>query len=422
MASSPSDSCSLSHTAICKIRRSSAALKFSFVCGEENTGASLAFLRHEMPRTRARRGSLPALPPDPEQSALLIGLRYVRCGGPGFERRRAGKGFVYLDLQGKAIRDRETLRRIRSLALPPAWEQVWISPLPNGHLQATGVDARGRRQYRYHAQYRLIRNHTKFNRMLDFAKALPAIRARVESDLKQPSLTREKVVATVVALLERTLIRVGNEEYARENSSFGLTTLRDRHVRINGASVRFHFRGKSGQMHEITLEDRRLARIIRECRDIPGFELFQYFDEFGEVHAIDSGDVNGYLREITQEDFTAKDFRTWAGTVQTALTLAAMGRAETQTEAKRNIVQAIKETAERLGNRPATSRNYYVHPAVIEAYADGSLFDYVKEPEAGSEAQYQPGARSLHPEEASVVELIRAKSAALIEGLPLRAA
>jgi len=374
-----------------------------------------------MPRRR-RRDSLPSLPLDPEQSAILIGLRYIRCGGPGFERRRAGKGFVYVDLEGKAIRDRDTLRRIRSLALPPAWERVWISPLANGHLQATGVDARGRRQYRYHPQYRLIRNHTKFHRMLDFAKALPAIRARVESDLQQRSLTREKVVATVVALLERTLIRVGNEEYAKENSSFGLTTLRDRHVRFEGGSVRFHFRGKSGQMHEITLEDKRLARIVRECRDLPGYELFQYPDEFGEIHSVDSSDVNGYLREITKDDFTAKDFRTWAGTVQTALTLAAIGRAETPTEAKRNIVQAIKETAGRLGNRPATCRNYYVHPVVIEAYADGSLFEYVKEPEAASEAQYQPGARSLHPEEASVVELIRAKSAALMEALPVRAA
>lgn len=375
-----------------------------------------------MARKRASRGRIPSLPQDPEQSALLIGLRYVRCGGPGFERRRAGKGFVYLDLEGKPIRDRETLRRIRSLVLPPAWEQVWISPLPNGHLQATGVDAKGRRQYRYHPQYRLIRNHTKFNRMLDFAKALPGIRARVESDLKRASLTREKVVATVVALLERTLIRVGNEEYVRENSSFGLTTLRDRHVKIEGGAVRFHFRGKSGQMHEITLEDKRLARIVRECRDLPGYELFQYVDDFGEIHSIDSADVNGYLREITEDDFTAKDFRTWAGTVQTALTLAAMGRAETEAQAKRNVVQAIKETAERLGNRPATCRNYYVHPAVMEAYTDGSLFDYVKEPETASEAEYQPGARNLHPEEASVVELIRAKSAALMEALPLQAA
>jgi DNA topoisomerase-1 len=375
-----------------------------------------------MPRTRAKAASPPSLPRDPEQSALLIGLRYVTCGGPGFERRRAGKGFAYLDLAGKAIRDRETLRRIRSLVLPPAWEQVWICPLATGHLQATGVDARGRRQYRYHPQYRMIRNHTKFSHMLDFAKALPPIRARVENDLKLSALGREKVIATVVALLERTLIRVGNEEYAKENSSFGLTTLRDRHVRIEGSAVRFHFRGKSGQMHEISLEDRRLARIVRDCRDLPGYELFQYKDDFGEIHSVDSADVNAYLREITGEDFTAKDFRTWAGTVQTALTLAAMGKAETQSEAKRNMVQAIRETAARLGNRPATCRNYYVHPVVLEAYTDGSLFDFVKEPEVASEAQYQPGVRGLHPEEASVVALIRAKSAALMEALPLRAA
>ena len=375
-----------------------------------------------MPRTRAKAVSPRLLPKDPKESALLIGLRYVSCSAPGFERRRSGKGFAYLDLSGKPIRDRDILRRIRSLALPPAWEQVWICPAANGHLQATGVDAKGRRQYRYHPQYRLIRNHTKFNRMLDFAKALPSIRSQVERDLAKPGLSREKVVATVVALLERTLIRVGNEEYVKENSSFGLTTLRDRHVRIDGSTLRFHFRGKSAQMHEITLEDKRLARIVRDCRDLPGYELFQYQDDFGEIHSVDSADVNGYLREITGDDFTAKDFRTWAGTVQTALTLAATGPFETQAEAKRNIVQAIKDTAARLGNRPATCRNYYVHPAVLESYADKTLFEFVKEPESESEAQYSPGARELHPEEKCVVDLIRVKSAALMEALPLRAA
>ncbi len=373
-----------------------------------------------MPRSRASK-SLP-LPKDPKESALLIGLRYVSCSSPGIERRRAGKGFVYLDVDGKPIRDRDTLRRIRSLALPPAWDRVWICPAATGHLQATGIDARGRRQYRYHAQYRLIRNHTKFHRMLDFAKALPAIRARVEQDLKVPGLPREKVVATVVALLERTLIRVGNEEYVKENASFGLTTLRDRHVRIEGGTVRFHFRGKSGQMHEISLEDKRLARIVRECRDLPGFELFQYLDDFGETHSVDSADVNGYIREISGEDFTAKDFRTWSGTVQTALTLASIGPAKSETEAKRNIVQAIKEAAERLGNRPATCRNYYVHPVVLESYADGSLFYFVREPTDTPEAHDTAHTRELHPEEHCVVELIRSKSTALLKALPLRAA
>lgn len=383
-----------------------------------------------MARTPAKAAPALELPQDPRESALLVGLRYITCGGPGFERRRAGKGFAYLDLDGKPIRDRETLRRIRSLALPPAWEHVWICPLENGHLQATGVDAKGRRQYRYHPRYRLIRNHTKFHRMLDFAKALPVIRARVEKDLRLPGLTREKVIATVVALLERTLIRVGNEEYAKENSSFGLTTLRDRHVRIEGSEVRFHFRGKSGQMHEITLADRRLARIVRECRDLPGFELFQYRDDFGEIHSVDSADVNGYLREITArelkaenfraEEFTAKDFRTWSGTVQTALTLAALGPPRNDAEAKHNIVQAIKDTAARLGNRPATCRNYYVHPVVLESYADGSLFDFVREPGAdAARARQSSHAPELHPEERCVVELIRTKSAT---ALPLRAA
>jgi DNA topoisomerase-1 len=322
----------------------------------------------------------PRLPKDPKQSALIAGLRYVTCSSRGIQRKKAGKGFFYVDPDGKVVRDKDVLRRIRSLVIPPAWRGVWICPQANGHLQAIGIDARGRRQYRYHPQYRLIRNQTKFHQ-IDFSQALPAIRKRVEDDLSLPGLPREKVLATVVRLLETTFIRVGNEEYARENSSYGLTTMRDRHVEIEGSTLRFHFRGKSGQMHEIAVEDKRLARIVRACRDLPGYELFQYKDDYGELHSIDSSDVNQYIHEITGGDFSAKDFRTWAGTVQAALALADIGPHTTQTEAKSKIVEAVKRVAGRLGNRPATCRNYYVHPAILDAYSEGALLDAIKEGE-----------------------------------------
>jgi DNA topoisomerase-1 len=286
-----------------------------------------------------------------------------------------------VDPDGKPVRDKNVLQRIRSLVIPPAWRDVWICPQQNGHLQATGIDARGRRQYRYHPQYRLIRNQTKFHQMIEFSRALPAIRERVEQDLSLSGLPREKVLATVVRLLETTFIRVGNEEYARENSSYGLTTMRDRHVEIEGSKLRFHFRGKSGQMHEITVEDKRLARIVRACRDLPGYELFQYKDEYGELHSIDSSDVNQYLHEITGGEFSAKDFRTWAGTVQAALAFADIGPFTSQTEAKRKAVEAVKRVAQRLGNRPATCRNYYIHPAILDAYSEGALLEAIKEGE-----------------------------------------
>ena len=327
-------------------------------------------------------------------------------------RRRSGKGFSYFDTNGRLVRNRDLLNRIRSLVIPPAWEQVWICPLAHGHLQATGLDARGRRQYRYHPQYRQIRNQTKFHRMLDFAAALPEIRSRVRHALNRQNLSREKVIATVVMLLETTFIRVGNEEYAKENSSYGLTTLRDRHVKIDGNTLRFHFRGKSGLMHDVSIEDRRLARIVRECRDLPGYELFQYADEFGELHALDSSDVNAWLHEISGEDFSAKDFRTWAGTVQAALALAAIGPFTSDTEAKRNIVEAVKRTAERLGNRPATCRKYYVHPAILDAYLDGSLIESLG---CASESHAPASAAGLRPEEKCIVKIIgkRAKATAI---------
>jgi DNA topoisomerase-1 len=327
----------------------------------------------------AGRKKIILFPADPLQSAVVAGLRYVRDDEPGITRVPTGKGFRYLSPDGKPVSDKAELRRINSLAIPPAWTNVWICPSPSGHLQAVGRDAKGRKQYRYHSAYREVRDQTKFGRMLAFGSALPKIRRRVEEDLKLPGLPKNKVLATVVRLLETTCMRVGNDEYARENSSFGLTTLQDKHVDISGSKLRFHFRGKSGQQQEIELNDARLAKIVRNCRDIPGYELFQYIDDDSGHCRIDSADVNAYLREITGEDFTAKDFRTWGGTGYAALAFEDLGACESETEARKNVVAAVKVVAEKLGNRPATCRKYYIHPAVIEAYIEGSLLIHLKE-------------------------------------------
>jgi DNA topoisomerase I len=299
----------------------------------------------------------------------------VSDADPGIQRRKRGKAFTYVDEDGKAIRDAETLARIRRLAIPPAWTDVWICKLANGHIQATGRDARGRKQYRYHPRWRTARDETKYDRMIAFGKILPVIRRRVAADLERPGLPREKVLATVVRLLETTLIRVGNEEYARQNGSFGLTTLKDHHVRFpaSGRKISFRFRGKAGKRHEIELSEPRLARIVRRCRDLPGQELFQYVDDEGAPRSIDSGDVNDYLREITGEELTAKDFRTWAGTVLAAVALAAYEAAPTQRQAKRNLLEAIERVAERLGNTPAICRKCYIHPAIFDTYLDQTL-------------------------------------------------
>jgi DNA topoisomerase-1 len=311
---------------------------------------------------------------DPVKSAEATGLRYVDDRAiPGIQRQRTKKGFRYIDPDGKPIRDQAEIQRIESLGIPPAWEQVWICPLANGHIQATGRDAKGRKQYRYHAQWRQLRDQTKFTRMIAFSEVLPQVRERIEHDLSLPGLPREKVLATVVRLMELTRIRVGNEEYAKTNKSFGLTTLRDRHVDVSGATIRFKFRGKSGVEHDIEVSDRRLARIVKRCQDIPGQELFQYLDDDGQRQSISSEDVNNYLREVTGQDFTAKDFRTWAGTVLAAIELHAVGGCETATATKKAVVQAIKTVAEYLGNRPATCRKYYVHPAILSAYEEGVL-------------------------------------------------
>ena len=310
---------------------------------------------------------------DSVASARSAGLVYTSDDRPGIRRIGKGRRARYVDANNKPVRDAETLTRIRSLVIPPAWTDVWISSNPRGHLQATGRDARGRKQYRYHAKWRKVRDETKYGRMVAFGQALAVIRRRTDADLRRPGLPREKVLAAVVRLLEKTFIRVGNDEYARDNHSFGLTTMRDGHVRITGSKVRFIFRGKSGVEHELALDDRRLARIVKQCRDLPGQELFQYRDEDGKVVDIGSADVNAYLQQITGKDFTSKDFRTWAGTVLAAQLLRDFEEVDSDARAKKNVVAAIEQVATRLGNTRAVCRKCYVHPAVIDAYMDGTM-------------------------------------------------
>ena len=302
------------------------------------------------------------------EAAEEAGLQYVSDDRPGYTRRANDGDFEYLDTQGKQIRDERRLLRIKRLAIPPAWTDVWICPSANGHIQAIGRDARRRKQYCYHERWREIRDENKFDRLAQFAKALPNIRRRVVQDLNLPVLPRRKVLATIVRLLERTFIRIGNEEYARENKSFGLTTLKNRHVKVRGAQVRFRFRGKHRIQHEVDVTDRRVAKVIAKCQDLPGQDLFQYLDEDGEVQDITSQDVNEYLRQIAGEDFTAKDFRTWGGTILAAIALSTQGNFETKKQAKSNIKTAICAVAELLGNTPAVCRKCYIHPVIIEAY------------------------------------------------------
>jgi DNA topoisomerase I len=325
-------------------------------------------MRTRSKRSRKQKANGAVLLADPADSAEEAGLRYVSDDGPGYSRKANGNDFEYFDTEGKRIRDEQRLLRIKRLAVPPAWTHVWICPSPNGHLQASGRDARRRKQYRYHERWREVRDENKFARLADFAEALPQIRKRVRHDIKLPGLPREKVLAAVVRLLERTLIRVGNEEYARENKSFGLTTMKNRHVKVKGPNVRFRFRGKSGRQHEVDLTDRRIAKIVAKCQELPGQDLFQFVSDEGEVQDVTSQDVNGYLRELTGEDFTAKDFRTWAGTLLAVLALNAQDRSEIAKQAKANVKAAVCAVAELLGNTPAICRKCYVHPAVFEAY------------------------------------------------------
>jgi DNA topoisomerase-1 len=341
---------------------------------------------------------------DPVQIAKTAGLRYVSDTMPGIRRKRAGKHFSYIGLDGKPIHDKDELQHIRSLGIPPAWTNVWICPKPNGHIQATGRDARGRKQYRYHPRWREVRDETKYTRMIAFGEALPALRERVMHDLALPGLPHEKVLAAVVWLLDMTAIRVGNEEYARENGSYGLTTMRNRHVNIAGSNIRFHFRGKSGKDHTVTVRNRRLANIIRRCQDLPGHELFQYIDDDGERRTIESSDVNDYLQEVTGQNFTAKDFRTWSGTVMATDTLQELGEFETQTEAKKNVTQAIKVAAEHLGNTPTICRKCYVHPEIINAYMDDALLISLRQEH---EKVADTVLHGLHPDEMAVLTFLK---------------
>jgi DNA topoisomerase I len=355
------------------------------------------------PRQRSRRSLAPAveLIRDPIESAQAAGLRYVSDTTPGIRRRRSGSGFSYVAPDGKVIKDAAEISRIRSLAIPPAYTDVWISPTANGHIQATGRDARGRKQYRYHPKWREKRDETKFGRVLAFSEALPRIRAQVERDLSKPGLPREKVLATVVRLLDCTGIRIGNDEYARSNRSFGLTTLQDRHVEISGSNIKFEFRGKSGKAHSVSLSDRRLARIVQRCQDIPGEDLFQYIDEEGVRQTISSGDVNDYLREISGEDFTAKDFRTWSGTKLAVAALTDIGHCTSARRIKTNILQAIDSVASQLNNTRAVCRKYYVHPSVFEAYTAGTMLEILQN------GTKQNPKSDLDPEEAAVVWLLK---------------
>jgi DNA topoisomerase-1 len=353
--------------------------------------------------------------PDAEalSDAREAGLRYVSDQSPGIRRKKAGESFVYLDLQGNPVKDDETLKRIKALVIPPAWTEVWISPIANGHIQATGRDARGRKQYRYHQRWRAVRDANKYGRLTAFARALPRIRSRVRRDLARRDLSRERVLASVVQLLEVTMIRVGNEEYAKENKSFGLTTLRNRHVKVQGSQVQFVFRGKSGKDHRVSVRDRRLATIIQRCEDLPGQQLFQYMDEDGQLRSIDSSDVNDYIREASGDDFTAKDFRTWAGTVLAARALQEMEKVDSEAQAKKNVVAAIERVAQRLGNTRSVCRKCYVHPAIVDSYLDGSMLEVVQ---TRAEHAMRTSARRLQPEEAAVLALLRLRLKAEARG------
>jgi len=306
------------------------------------------------------------------------GLRYVSDSAPGYTRKRTGTTFSYYDKDGKRITDAAVIRRIKSIGIPPAYESVWICPSANGHIQATGIDARGRKQYRYHPKWRELRDQNKYEHIIQFAAALPALRERVAADMKRDGLPREKVLATIVSLLEKTLIRVGNAEYAEKNKSYGLTTMRRKHVAVGRGVLRFDFTGKSGKQWKLRVEDRRIAAIVKRCAEIPGHELFKYLDDDGQPRTVDSGDVNAYIKDITGEDFSAKDFRTWAGTVLAAFALAEFKKYDSQAEAKRNVVAAIESVSKQLGNTPAICRKCYVHPEVLNAYMSGDLVKMIE--------------------------------------------
>src|SRR4051812_953054 len=358
--------------------------------------------RRHVRRKKDRLSVEPAL--DPEVAAKQAQLRYVDDAAPGITRHKAGNGFDYRLPDGALVRDIDTLKRIRSLAIPPAWTNVWICLHSNGHLQASGRDARGRKQYRYHPRWREVRDDAKYSKLLIFTHVLPQIRARVEEDLKRPGLQRERVLAAIVRLMELTFFRVGNSEYAKANKSFGLTTLRDRHVAIEGSRIHISFRGKSGKHHETDINDRRLARIVKDCRDLPGYELFQYVDDEGERHTVGSAEVNEYLREITGEEITAKDFRTWAGTQLAAEALREFEAFDSEAERKRAVVRAVEKVAKHLGNTPTICRRCYIHPAVLESYLDRTMLQTLAD---NTRKYLAANIEGMSAEEAAVAAFLR---------------
>jgi DNA topoisomerase I len=344
--------------------------------------------------------------PAPERAhARAAGLVYVSDTERGIRRKPVGTGYSYRGLNGRQISDRDVLKRLRALAVPPAWTEVWICSEPNGHIQATGRDARGRKQYRYHADWREVRDRTKYERILEFARALPRIRARIAADMGKRGIPRDKVLATVVSLLDRTLIRVGNGEYAKDNGSYGLTTLRTRHLEVDGTELRFHFKGKSGKIWRLSVRDRRIARVVRSIQELPGQHLFQYLDDDGVVGSIDSDDVNDYLREIAGPDVSAKDFRTWAGTVLAVLALSAIGPFENKTQSKMNLRRAFEAVGRRLGNTPTICRTCYVHPEIVACYLEGAL------PKVQIGDRDRGGNSGLPKEERAVLRLLKRRLA-----------
>ena len=350
----------------------------------------------------------PKIVTDAVEVAEEAGLRYVSDDQPGYTRKAKSDDFEYFDAEGEPIRDEQRLLRIKRLAIPPAYTDVWICPSANGHIQATGRDARGRKQYRYHERWRAARDEDKYDRMVLFGEALPKIRKRVEADLALPGLRQNKVLAAVVQLLQRTFIRVGNEEYARDNKSFGLTTMKGWHVDVNGSKLRFRFRGKSGIKHDVDIQDRRIAKIVAKVQDLPGQNLFQYLDDDGEARDITSQDVNDYLREITGEDFTAKDIRTWAGTVLAAIALNAAGAFETKKQAKANIKNAIGAVAKILGNTPAICQKCYIDPVVLESYLNGDIIEGLKR---RTDETLESEAVDLRASEVAILKFLQAKLA-----------
>ena len=333
---------------------------------------------------------------DPARSAAAAGLRYTSDNKPGITRKKAGRGYQYFDAKGERITDEKTLERIHSMVIPPAWTEVWICPSAKGHLQATGRDAKGRKQYLYHPDWQKARNVTKFGRMLSFGKSLPKLRAQIEKDISSGKLDRRKVTALVLSIMDNALIRIGNRQYAKSNDSYGLTTMRDRHVRINGSQVKFTFRGKKGVEHDIDLKDRRLARLVKKCKDIPGYDLFQYYDENGERQVLESGDVNEYLREATDQPFTAKDFRTWGGSVRMVKCLENVLQENPEMEKEKCIKEAVKEVAKGLGNTPTVCSKYYIHPEVVNLFREDKLLRYLRTHDAtSSKNKYLSGTEEL---------------------------